>query len=436
MPVRSWLLWLALLSGSSAARAGQAPSAPDVPFARIIYSSDIEGYLEPCGCGGVNEGGIARRATLVERLRAEVPSVVISGGNFGGVAEAVSSMLSALSRMRYDYVIPNSADLGILPTALDEAARLGLPAVPRSRPGAQVEPHQIQLGGLRIQLLAVGPIGPDEPTLCSGFAAEACDLLLVVAEPMPAAARDRLARALGDQGFTSVLLASASPRAAQWLQARGHCLVPELPDRGRALVLIDCWPASDAAGFRISVRREPVSAALAPDAEVQRIATEYYDARRRASARGDRTAAVSPGGPSPTPSKPWLDPRVAYAPAEACGSCHPRSYERWRGSRHARALQTLAAGDRVLPECLRCHSTPYALTGELPPPPYGAGDGVECAACHGDGVVHALTRRPRFVTRCAPAERCMECHTPQDSPAFGGSYFDRLSCSAGKDGEG
>jgi len=160
--VRIWLLWLASLAGLSAARAGQPP-ALDVPFARIIYSSDIDGYLEPCGCGGVNEGGVARRATLLKRLRAEVPSVVISGGGFGGVPEAVSSMLSALSLMRYDYIIPNSADLAILPGTLGEAAQLGLATIARSGPGAPVEPHDVQLGGLRIRLLALGAVQPDYP---------------------------------------------------------------------------------------------------------------------------------------------------------------------------------------------------------------------------------------------------------------------------------
>jgi len=433
--VRIWLLWLASLAGLSAARAGQPP-ALDVPFARIIYSSDIDGYLEPCGCGGVNEGGVARRATLLKRLRAEVPSVVISGGGFGGVPEAVSSMLSALSLMRYDYIIPNSADLAILPGTLGEAAQLGLATIARSGPGAPVEPHDVQLGGLRIRLLALGAVQPDDPLPGIELSAGACDVLLVAAEPMPAAARDRLARSLGDKGFASVLLASASPRAAQWLQARGHCLVPELPDRGRALVLIDCRPGGDATGSRISVSREPISAALVPDAEVQRIVREYYDARRRAWARGDRAGAAIPGNPGPVAPKPWLDPRAAFAPAEVCGSCHPRGYERWRASRHAHALQTLAAGDRVLPECLRCHSTAYALTGELPAPAEGAAAGVECAACHGDGMGHALTRRPRLIARSVPADRCRECHTPQDSPEFSESYFDRLSCSAGEDGEG
>ena len=35
---------------------------------RLIYSNDTYGYLEPCGCGGVNEGGLARRATLIARF--------------------------------------------------------------------------------------------------------------------------------------------------------------------------------------------------------------------------------------------------------------------------------------------------------------------------------------------------------------------------------
>lgn len=44
----------------------------------IIYSGNLDGELEPCGCSAEgNFGGIKRRATMLQELRKKDPSVVI-----------------------------------------------------------------------------------------------------------------------------------------------------------------------------------------------------------------------------------------------------------------------------------------------------------------------------------------------------------------------
>ncbi|MFA5864924.1 MAG: hypothetical protein WC975_09580 [Phycisphaerae bacterium] len=36
----------------------------------VIFTGSTRGEFGPCGCGGVYEGGLARRATFIDRVRA------------------------------------------------------------------------------------------------------------------------------------------------------------------------------------------------------------------------------------------------------------------------------------------------------------------------------------------------------------------------------
>ncbi|HOS93369.1 MAG TPA: hypothetical protein PLQ54_08655 [Armatimonadota bacterium] len=154
--MRYWAVAASVLGLSSAMGGVQEPTpATDAPLFTIVYSADIDGYLEPCGCGGINEGGIARQATLLKQLRAQGPVLAISGGGLGGIPEAVSAMVNALATMRYDYLIPSAADLEICPAVLDEAASLGIRALRRAAPSSAVAPEVVEVAGLRVAIAGV-----------------------------------------------------------------------------------------------------------------------------------------------------------------------------------------------------------------------------------------------------------------------------------------
>lgn len=135
--------------------------ATDAPLLTIVYSADIDGYLEPCGCGGVNEGGVARQATLLKQLRTRGTVLALCGGGLGGIPEAVSATVKALAMMRHDYLIPGAADLEICPTVLDEAADLGIRALRRAAPSSAVAPEVVEVAGLRVAIAGVSPPPPN-----------------------------------------------------------------------------------------------------------------------------------------------------------------------------------------------------------------------------------------------------------------------------------
>jgi len=43
---------------------------------------------------------------------------------------------------------------------------------------------------------------------------------------------------------------------------------------------------------------------------------------------------------------------------------------------------------------------------------------VQCATCHGDGLLHSLVEDKTRILRAVPEDVCRDCHTPERSPGF------------------
>jgi len=137
-----------------------------------------------------------------------------------------------------------------------------------------------------------------------------------------------------------------------------------------------------------------------------------------------------------------LLPIVTTNPA-ACGVCHTDfhhpTFDEWRQSRHARALDAVRAEGRGVDECLRCHSGDYRLAleqdGSDLPTIDTARFGVICTTCH---APHGGTAEPAQLS-LPLAALCVECHTQRDAP-FGDEphnpQFDLLTGTGGRGADG
>jgi Cytochrome c554 and c-prime len=126
-----------------------------------------------------------------------------------------------------------------------------------------------------------------------------------------------------------------------------------------------------------------------------------------------------------------------------CRGCHIDLHQSWQETRHARALEYLAAAPdtaiakmaRVLKvklkgraelndACVVCHVTGFRLAGGYP-----AADSartavvasVSCEACHGPGSRHVtapIAIKKQFINRNVTEATCRSCHTPATSPRF------------------
>lgn len=109
---------------------------------------------------------------------------------------------------------------------------------------------------------------------------------------------------------------------------------------------------------------------------------------------------------------------AAYVGAENCRGCHPKAYEIWSASQHARAQTTLPEESRQTLACLLCHATD-AQKSLLN---YRFGN-VQCEACHGPGARHVLLAAAKDPSSEKPGgleaiteKTCLRCHTEVRSP--------------------
>jgi hypothetical protein len=94
--------------------------------------------------------------------------------------------------------------------------------------------------------------------------------------------------------------------------------------------------------------------------------------------------------------------------AESCKACHPEAYAAWRGSKHARAFESLSPQQRKDARCVTCHAPDLREQGVA---------GITCETCHGAGQFYSPgyvmkdSELARLVGLVDPSEKqCRSCH--------------------------
>ena len=156
--------------------AAPAPPPPRGRAIALLYSSNLQGHFTPCACAVQPLGGVARRATLVGRARAESDAaVVVDAGDLfqveGSAAETERQarlLAAAFARTGLDALTPGEADLAIgLPLLKKMAATFKLPVVSANlygRDGRRLfdADRLVDAAGLRIGLFGISaPPGAD-----------------------------------------------------------------------------------------------------------------------------------------------------------------------------------------------------------------------------------------------------------------------------------
>jgi len=398
----------------------------------ILYSGNLNGELEPCGCSEEsNLGGILRRATVIDRLRAERPDLVaISNGgllDWTMTTDTIKNrfILKGFAELGYDAVGVQWQDLAAGNGHLVEA---GLPWVASNwRHGDHATERLIQRGGTLITYFQwLDPTGSPEKTMKGDHlpilastdrlaedlaAARAAGALTVLGTAL---APDEAARRLPLE-FVDILLSPNGDEKYAEPKRIGSTLVLRPGTRGQrvAVLTVTTGVGPGGVGSAIEDWRHEVIKMPAEIAKADRL-SGWYDAynaalkvdyQKRVAAR----EAIDNGG-SP------------FRGAAACKNCHETEHTAWNGSLHAGAHGKLvAAGKAFDPGCLGCHTVGFmepggfldtALTGHLV--------GVQCESCHGSAGDHVDTegQAPTPSKGAARSAMCAQCHNRAHSPAF------------------
>ena len=445
------------------------------PKAVLVFTGELDGYIEPCGCTGKEnqKGGLSRRRNFFGALAAaEWPVVALDLGDqvnrfgrqteikFGSIVDGLKAMQYAAVgfgpkdlRLPAEEVVAAVSAVGDKPTPF-VCANVGLIGFDS---GITPLHRVVEAGGLKIgitavlgdaelaeirnDLIATKPAAEALVEPAAALARAGCDHQVLLAFATPEETKKLAARY---PQFDFVVTAGGaeeppaqpeklpSHRAAGKPPVDRHLL--ELGHKGMFAVVIGLF---DDAAQPIRSQRVPLDARWGEAEEMIRLLAGY---QAQLETLGLTGLGLTPGR-HPTGRR--------FAGSATCAECHTSSFEVWTNSGHAEALTTLETqtprrdGD---PECLSCH-----VVGWDPQKfqPYEGGFmGVKatpqlahqgCENCHGPAAAHASAERGQVRVPAADRERlraelhlaldtpqakqrvmnnCLECHDLDNSPQF------------------
>jgi hypothetical protein len=431
------------------------------PQLAILFSGMLDGYIEPCGCAGLEnqKGGLGRRHALVERLRQKDWPVV--NFDLGGMVRRFGPQAAIKYQVAIDaHRIIDYAAIGLgerdlkLPTEIllaqlvqDEESPFVSANVRSAFDndfGLTRRYRTIEAGGLRIgvtQVLgeAVGETlqnvdfqyeTPADalPPVIEKMESEKCDLLILLANVSLDEARE-LAQEFSE--FDYVVVAGDSdppPPQPERIEGTPARLI-ELGPKGMYVGVLGVYETPKRS-FRY--QRVPLDGRFTDSAEISALLTAYQDQLKGQGLAGLGLRA----NPHPSGRR--------FAGSEACAKCHSDEFEIWQETPHSHATETLVQlpiPRQFDPECLSCHVTgwdpqeyyPFVSGYEsLRKTPHLVGNG--CENCHGGGAAHVaaesgdvdaeeaelerLREGMRLTIKQAQRNVCVRCHDLDNSPDF------------------
>ena len=462
-------------SGKGAAEEGEEPFDPikengpifegwPKPKWALLASGRLDGYLEPCGCAGLDQmkGGLSRRYSMLEQLRDErgwpVAAVDVGGlvKGYGPQANLkFQTTVNVLLAMGYDAIGIGKRDLqlgvdGLVsgPFVSANVALFGFDFQPGLTPRQRI----VEVGDVRLGITSI--LGAKWQREINNSDVEMADPKEKLAEVVPALEKEcdvlvLLAHATREE---SIELARQFPQFDVVITAGGPPEPPDDPERidGSEALLVEVGEKGMNAvvlGFfddpaePIRYQRVPLDSRFPQADYVKSEMSLYQEGLKDAGLEGLEVAPV------PYPGKERMGKFVGTA---KCKSCHEESYKVWKKSGHAKAWQTLVELDPARnfdPECIACHVvgwTPQNYrpldSGFLSQKETPHLIDVGCETCHGPGEKHVEAelgsdldlmeelRKPTVITleesqqavssAISDRQHCMNCHDIDNSPDF------------------
>jgi hypothetical protein len=440
--------------------------AEDWPQPQVVLyvSGQQHGYLEPCGCTGLDrqKGGLIRRDTLLTSLRDRGWEVIpVDVGNqvrrIGRQAELKFKTTSdAFRLMKYA-----AATLGVDDLKLSSVELLQVAASdgtndspfitanvsvldPSFFPASRI----VEAGGRKIGITAFlgeeyrteltsddieffDPVEKLKPTLAE-LQQAGCDFIVLLAH---ASIKESAAVAGQLQGVDLVVTAGGfgEPTLAPEAIEGSSAVMVQVGVKGMHGGIVGLF---DDPGNPIRYQRLAISAQFK---DSPRMLEEFAEYQSRLKEIGFDRLGATPIS-HPTGRK--------FVGSESCGDCHSTAFDIWRNSPHYHATESVVhpPNDRggierhFDPECVSCH-----VTGWEPQKfqPFDSGYmsleksdlllGSGCENCHGPGSEHVAAengdidvdnatlerlRQEMVLPLDRAREKCLECHDLDNSPDF------------------
>lgn len=415
----------------------------------IVYSNDILGELENCGCDEKQLGSLSRKAAITNIFAAKNELVLnLDAGNLFFSKAPINTVerdefllksdyiLKAYNIIRPDALNIGSRDLMFGPGPLlrlkEQAAFPFLSANILHRETGQplFTPYIIQtIGSKKIGIIGLcgAPSAPLKETVFAdppsalkkwvAFIADKCDDIILLS----ALGLQRDKR-LAEQFPGISLIISADPETAVTRPVRiNNTWIIRTPKRGQYLGELKIG-RSKKTGLKIKNRLIPLDGSAGESKNIKQIVKAYKTALTAMNKHAFfKAALLEKDGSAPED--------LHYLGSEACAECHLPQFENWKSTFHAEAYATLEKEDNhYAMECLPCHTVGYGEPGGFDVS-QGADSSflnVQCESCHGPGSHHS---EKRGIIRDIGESGCRTCHDAKNSPQFDyAAYLDLIKC--------
>lgn len=393
----------------------------------LVYSGNLDGELEPCGCSLEGDlGGILRRATILDQLRKENKSlVVISAGGLLSNRPAEHDKLTAeyilkgFSLLDYDAIGFQWQDLAYG----KEFLTADLPWVVsnwRDEFFSSVQKIQRKSATLAFfswldpkQSPFQSMSGQQEVTNGSvALLAEKLNQAKKLKETTIVATTLTLDEAKSQlpMQWIDILIAQAAYEEYGEPRWAGSTLVLTPGSRGMRLgrLQIVLGTKGNIAEFSHDVIAMPQTVE-----DAARLNDWYSLYSQKIEENYQKEVEVGQAqqrGESP------------YAGAKVCKTCHQSEYDVWKKSQHSKAYRSLSNVNKSFdPACISCHVVGYRKPGGFIASHLTKNlKNVQCESCHGAGTAHAKSQgvMPLGNSHLSKKEVCAQCHIQKHSPSF------------------
>jgi hypothetical protein len=431
------------------------------PKVLLFFTGFLEGYIEPCGCAGIDKmkGGLGRRYTCLQELEKQGWDVLpIDAGNlnkgFGQQEELKFGFVidEAYRRMNYQAVGIGDREL-LLPTDTLINYFLDAPSVSKRYTSANValfnfdpetvKPYRVlEKNGMKIGVvsglggwllkelhndeIAVAPAAEKLPIVLPKLAAEKCDRTVLIIHGTTNEI-NLLLEKFADK-FDFILPSNTPAEPPPKPKTIGKTMLLEVGEKGRYAIAIGLF---DDPAMPIRYERIPMDARYDNSPIITGLMQMYQNQLKDAGLAGL--------GIHPIPHTREGN----FLGAQSCSDCHETAMSVWRKSNHSKAWQSLTEKAKPArdfdPECIACHVVGWNAAELLP---YKGGflseketprlTSVSCDACHGPGEEHVrveagsnqqLQENVRKTIRLPVAadtakKHCLTCHDGNNSPNF------------------
>ncbi|MDZ4819423.1 MAG: multiheme c-type cytochrome [Planctomycetota bacterium] len=446
-----------------------------VPQAALVFTGALEGYIEPCGCAGLEnqKGGMSRRHQLIKEMQAKkwpVAAFDVGGliKRFGRQQELkYASSVEALKKMGYQGIGFGPDDLRLPVDRLVESAAAvtdaGSPFIATnvalySFEDALVERYKVvKVGNLKIGVMAV--IGDEDQKKVRNDEIKFVPAATAVAKVLPElkkAGCDKLILLAYSNLREAIDLGKQFPELDVVVTTGGTDEPPDhatpigektqivqVGHKGMYCVVIGLYDDNE---IPQRYQRVPLDVRFGESKEMELVLSDYQNVLQTEGLAGLGVRAL----PHSSGQK--------FVGSAACADCHTEAYKVWQNSGHAHATKTLTdlrPQRHFDPECLSCHVTGWDPQRYFPfnsgyldlkKTPHLMENG--CENCHGPGGGHvaaelgtvevsdaklqALRTGMRLTLEAANA-KCIECHDGDNSPDYKFKTYWPLIEHKGKD---